>query len=272
LAKIAAQRLASGDGWTVEDVICNAGPSDRPFEEQHNAVRIAIVLSGTFQYRSGNSRDLLTPGSLLLGNCGQSFECSHEHATGDRSLSFGYSRERFEELTQRSSIEFRRHRLPVLRELAPSVARAFAGACSWEEMSVTLAPQVFALASTEERPVREAPRNAEAAVTRLVRAIDRNPMAPFRLQSLARAARLSPFHFLRTFQRITGVTPHQYLLRSRLRAAAVRLHGNAAKVIDVALDAGFGDVSNFNRAFRAEFGVSPRAYRERAGILEAVSV
>ncbi|MGE5813314.1 MAG: helix-turn-helix domain-containing protein, partial [Acidobacteriota bacterium] len=37
-----------------------------------------------------------------------------------------------------------------------------------------------------------------------------------------------------------------------------------AKIVDVALDSGFGDVSNFNRAFRAEFGVSPRTYRRRA--------
>jgi methylphosphotriester-DNA--protein-cysteine methyltransferase len=35
--------------------------------------------------------------------------------------------------------------------------------------------------------------------------------------------------------------------------------------LDVALDSGFGDLSNFNRAVRAEFGVSPRAYRRRAG-------
>jgi AraC family transcriptional regulator len=35
-----------------------------------------------------------------------------------------------------------------------------------------------------------------------------------------------------------------------------------ARILDVALDAGFGDVSNFNRAFRAEFGVSPRFYRQ----------
>jgi len=36
-------------------------------------------------------------------------------------------------------------------------------------------------------------------------------------------------------------------------------------LLDVACDSGFGDVSNFNRAFRAEFGVSPRAYRTQAG-------
>ena len=81
------------------------------------------------------------------------------------------------------------------------------------------------------------------------------------LGSLAREAGLSPYHFLRTFQRLTGVTPHQYVLRARLREAAMRLAVEHARVIDIALDCGFGDVSNFNRAFRAEFGVSPRVYR-----------
>jgi len=34
-----------------------------------------------------------------------------------------------------------------------------------------------------------------------------------------------------------------------------------AKILDIALDSGFADLSNFNRAFRTEFGLSPRAYR-----------
>jgi AraC-like DNA-binding protein len=44
----------------------------------------------------------------------------------------------------------------------------------------------------------------------------------------------------------------------------MRLRIEPAKVLDIALDCGFGDVSNFNRAFRAEFGVSPRAWRSAA--------
>jgi AraC family transcriptional regulator len=71
------------------------------------------------------------------------------------------------------------------------------------------------------------------------------------------------YHFLRTFERLTGVTPHQYLVRARLREAAIRLSAGPDRILDIALDCGFGDVSNFNRAFRAEFGVNPRAYRAR---------
>jgi AraC-like DNA-binding protein len=98
-------------------------------------------------------------------------------------------------------------------------------------------------------------------VARAVRAIDNDPALPHDLEGLAKMARLSPYHFLRTFRQTTGLTPHKYVLRARLRSAAVRLASGAERVLDIALESGFGDVSNFNRAFRAEFGVSPRAWR-----------
>ena len=100
-------------------------------------------------------------------------------------------------------------------------------------------------------------------MTRAVRIIDRHPSTDLTLEGLAREAGLSRYHFLRTFEHITGVTPHQYVRRARLREAATRLISETAAVLDVALDCGFGDVSNFNRAFRTEFGMNPRAYRAR---------
>ncbi len=93
--------------------------------------------------------------------------------------------------------------------------------------------------------------------------IERHSNVALNLRQLAREAHLSPYHFLRTFQRVAGVTPHQYVQRVRLREAALRVlapQPQRAKILDVAFDCGFEDVSNFNRAFRAEFGVSPRKY------------
>jgi AraC-like DNA-binding protein len=120
------------------------------------------------------------------------------------------------------------------------------------------------LAARQSSDQTALPLNAEARVTRIVRAIEARPDANLSLASLARDSGLSPYHFLRTFERLTGVTPHQFVLRARLREAAMRLvtePRKVRKVIDVALDSGFGDVSNFNRAFRAEFGVTPLEYR-----------
>ena len=263
--------VARGDGWTVADVMCTCGPRDRPFEEQHTSHSIAIVLAGSFQYRSPAGRELMTPGSLMLGNRGQCFECSHEHGQGDRCVSFWYEPDYFETVATSAirrghRCDFTLARLPPLRPLAAVVARAAAGVIdprdvAWEELSVELAAQAMSLAGGASSDEGRVLPNAEARVTRAIRMIERQPDAALTLGSLARAAGLSPYHFLRTFERLTGITPHQYVLRARLREAAMRLAADADKVLDIALECGFGDVSNFNRAFRREFGVTPRVYR-----------
>jgi AraC family transcriptional regulator len=265
--------LARGDAWTVEDVICTSGPADRAFEEQHSQVSIAIVVAGTFQYRSTTGRALMTPGSLLLGNAGHCFECGHEHGSGDRCIAFRYAPEYVERIAvdvgaSAGTLDFRSPRLPPVRESTPVVAQAWAGLIgsadvSWEEIGLRLAARVARLAGRTFRAPASVPANAVSRVTSSVRAIERQPSARITLRDLAADVGLSPYHFLRTFERLTGLTPHQYVRRARLRGAAVRLALEPAKVIDIAFESGFGDVSNFNRAFRTEFGVSPRTYRER---------
>jgi AraC-like DNA-binding protein len=287
----AARMLAKGDGWSVADVVCTSGPRDRVFEEQHTCACIVIVAAGSFQYRaqsrSGSDRELMTPGSLLLGSAGQCYECGHQHGAGDRCLSFWYAPDYFERLTADAGatgkLDFPVLRVPPLRALSPVVTRALAGlvrqsSCSaanegreripaqsdapWEELSVKLAVQTLqVLGGLSSNPV-SAPPSAVARVTRAVRRIDRDPNSGLTLGTLAREAGLSAFHFLRTFESLTGLTPHQYVLRARLREAATRLASEPAKVLDIAMDCGFGDVSNFNRAFRTEFGVSPRVFRK----------
>lgn len=115
------------------------------------------------------------------------------------------------------------------------------------------------------RPSGRPGRPFEMRHSRIVRTIERHPDCELTLEKFVRNCGLSPYHFLRTFERVGGLTPHRYILRTRLREAAVRLVAGPAKVSDVALDCGFGGVSNFNRAFRSEFGASPREYRRRGG-------
>jgi AraC-like DNA-binding protein len=279
-----AHTLARGEGWQAEDLVCTSGPQDRPFEEQHDDVSIAIVVAGSFQYRGGlrhnqaPSCELMTPGSLLLGNPGQSFECGHAHGKGDRCVSFHYSPDNFERIAADAGVApgsrtFPILRLPPLRALSPLIAQVCAGlgrpsspdsAIAWQELSVRLAAQAIQLASGISSKANTTPAAAASRVTRVVRAIERYPYTRLTLNKLAHEAKLSPYHFLRTFEQLTGVTPHQYILRARLREAAIRVAEEPAKIVEIALDCGFGDVSNFNRAFRAEFGLSPRAFRRQA--------
>jgi AraC-like DNA-binding protein len=135
---------------------------------------------------------------------------------------------------------------------------------SWEEIAVELAILALELSGQSSRVTNSGA--AEWRVTKAVRMIESRQPAEHDLPSLAREARLSRYHFLRTFRQLTGLTPHQYVLRSRLRHAATRLLTEPTRVLDVALDSGFGDVSNFNHAFRAEFGMSPRQFRSDRAI------
>jgi AraC family transcriptional regulator len=273
--RVEARLLAKGEGWTVEDVMCSCGPHDRPYDEQHEHVAIAIVTSGTFQYRGSgsNGREMMTPGSLLLGGPGQCFECGHEHGVGDRCLSFRFTPEYFDAITAGTGARgatrtFRSLRLPPVRTLSPVIADACAALAgsidvAWDELGIRLAARAVQVDGDVEPDRSAISPAAIARVTRSARMIEEQPMADLPLVRLAKEARLSPFHFLRLFESLTGATPHQYVLRTRLRVAVTRLATESSKILDVALDAGFGDVSNFNRAFRAEFGVTPTVYRRR---------
>jgi AraC-like DNA-binding protein len=92
--------------------------------------------------------------------------------------------------------------------------------------------------------------------------IDAHSHRQIDLEDAAGQADISPFHFLRLFSSVLGVTPHQYLVRSRLRHAARRLADDDSSITDIAYDVGFGDLSNFVRTFHRAARVSPLRFRQ----------
>jgi AraC family transcriptional regulator len=260
--------IAAGDGWRVVDVVCTSGPGDRPYEERQLSASISLVLSGTFVYRSERGASLMSPGALLLGNQGDAFECSHRHGEGDRCLSFQFDEELFGRVAHdvgAAGFAFDDDRLPPRRALAALTARAATATVrpdSFEEIALELAGAVIQAAPGPRRDALPPARDPDR-IARVLRDLEAHVAEPHPLADLARAAGLSRYHFLRTFKRVTGVTPHQWLLRARLRAAAERLATTREPVTEIALDVGFADLSNFVRTFRAEFRTSPRRYRAR---------
>src|SRR5215475_894900 len=120
--------LGSSEGWRVYDVRCTSGPQDRPFEERHSGVCIALVTSGTFTYRTTQGTAVLAPGAALLGNSGHCFECGHEHGVGDRCLSFDLAPEFVESVVSEvpgvRRTDFALPSLPPVSALIPMVAEA----------------------------------------------------------------------------------------------------------------------------------------------------
>jgi AraC family transcriptional regulator len=251
----------------VTDFRCDAGPHSRPFPEQHHAFSIAYVRAGSFSYACQGHRWELVPGSILVGHPGDEYVCTHEHVCGDECLSFSMTPELVEDLQGLQT--WRSQALPPLPEIVVLGELAEAAARHWldvavDEAGMMLASQVATIAGSSSArdgtiPPVDRRRAIEAACW-----IESNAHESIDLGRIAEQAGLSRYHFLRVFKRVLGVTPHQHLIRARVRRASRLLVLGDLPVTDVAFEAGFGDLSNFVRTFSRAAGVSPGAFRKRA--------
>ena len=81
------------------------------------------------------------------------------------------------------------------------------------------------------------------------------------LEEMAKSAGLSTAHFARMFQKSTGETPHQFVLRHRIERAKEMLRSAEARVLDVALACGFKTQAHFTRVFHRTWGIPPAQYQ-----------
>jgi AraC family transcriptional regulator len=264
---LSVTQLQSGP-ISVRDVRCSAGPDARPFAELHRGYSLAYVRKGSFGYRARGQHHELVAGSLLIGKPGDEFMCTHDHhLCGDECLAFHLSPEVVELVGGHGA--WRSGGLPplpglmVLGELAQSVAEKRSDV-GLDEAGLYLAARFVQVASgckpaRQKTTASDRRRAVEAAIW-----ISTHSERDIHLDQAAGRAGLSPFHFLRLFSRVLGVSPHQYLVRSRLRHAAQLLTSSEQPVTDVALDVGFADLSNFVRTFHRAAGMSPGAFRKAA--------
>ncbi|MER9137721.1 AraC family transcriptional regulator [Mesorhizobium sp. M0830] len=273
--------LASGPGWQVSDVICTASAGDRPFEEAHRDFCVAAVTSGTFRYRAQQGTAMLAPGALLLGNPGTCYECGHEHGSGDRCLSFHFGPVYMERIAAgvpgARKLAFEAPRLPPLPVLASlfaeaETAREMADTNAFEELGLRIAGAAVAKVCGPT-PVRRTPsRRDQKRVAEAVRRIELDADRPVSLSALADETATSPYHFLRVFGQVVGMTPYQFLLKTRLHRAAMRLRMSDDAVSAIAFEAGFNDLSTFNRRFRRIMGETPGHYRACRGAFRDIRV
>jgi AraC family transcriptional regulator len=225
------------------------------------------VKQGTFQYRTSYGRATLAPGALLLGDAGQCFECSHEHGIGDRCLSFHFAPDYFKRIVadvRGARLPFTVPRFAPSESLIPLLVAADPAphdAMELEEIALRLAGLVATRLSRTATSAATPSRHNERRMSEAVRRLEADPETPTTLTALARNCGMSPYHFLRTFRSVVGITPHQFVLAQRLRRAAVRLRESDEPISRIVFDAGFNDLSTFNRRFRRVMGATPTAFR-----------
>lgn len=84
------------------------------------------------------------------------------------------------------------------------------------------------------------------------------------VKRIAQEVAISPYHFIRQFEAVFGVTPHQFRIQSRLHQARLLLARGERSVTEICMEVGFSSLGTFSDLFTRRFGVAPSAYKRRA--------
>lgn len=98
------------------------------------------------------------------------------------------------------------------------------------------------------------------AVQRMQDYIEKHLCEKISFANIASSSLFSPWYARRLFIEYTGLTPADYIRKLRLQKSVLQLRDNKTKILDVALDLGFGSVDGYQRLFKREFGCNPKEY------------
>lgn len=254
-----------------------------------SALSIKAVLAGSVIWETGRQRYVVRENSYLVVNRGQPYTFTIDSAAPSTTLSVFFQHGLVEEvhraLTQpdselldspnaspSASLIFRQRLEPepsgvlaALRSLHAAKARGQISTTATEEAFLRIARALVrefphaeeaashfsaVRASTREELLRRVLRGRDFLLSRMDESVS--------IADAARAACMSPYHFLRTFRTAFRLTPHQFLTTQRLSRARTLLRGGKHTVTDVCLESGFQSLGSFSSLFRRHFGVSPQ--------------
>ncbi len=242
--------------------------SDRTFvRHMHEHFGIGLLVRGAQRSASGRGQVEATAGDLISVNPAE----VHDGApigNGTRRWQMLYFdppliAQAFKDMANDGGICAQEFAYPVLprpraaelfRTLYQAVAQAeeFGDHLKIEETLALLLEHLL----DRSMPVSSLP---EVAANRAKALIDDDPQSSMSLALLAREADLSRFQLVRAFTRLTGLTPHAYLLQRRIHRAR-QLIAAGMPLADASLASGFADQSHMTRCFVRSFGFSPDMY------------
>jgi AraC-like DNA-binding protein len=244
-------------------VFRHAGDHRDPAEERFVAPSILFTAAGAWGFRSSTVAGTADAGHALLAGAGVDYACRHdERRPVDRTLDVTFDPAI---RLDRSFVDVATL-VPVTPELHGARTRLLAAALAVDEVAglrfdlaaADLVRTVFATGIGERAGRVDFEADVVDAALAHIRA---NLADDLDLATLASAAALSPFHFARLFRRRVGEPPVRHVRRLRLERAAQLLRETNGTVTEIALDAGFGSLSNFVTLFRGAFGLSPDRWR-----------
>lgn len=157
---------------------------------------------------------------------------------------------------------------PLLREMVQRLDTGCDETLWYEEKQRILLARLLMRHQVTFARIRQLPAAKNETKQSLARRIQRSVDVihecydrPLTLESLSREAFMSPYHFLRSFKYLHGVTPSQYLRRKRAEVSMHLLKHTDKPISGIAAEVGFADRSAFHRAFKRHAGLTPDEFR-----------
>lgn len=287
---LAARLLHESSLVRLYDYVCTAAAGGPAREEQCASSDIVLMRHGAFCRHRGRHTSLVDVNEVAFFSRGSASRVSHPGSCGDRGTELVVAPRVLLDIVREydPSVDehpdrlfpflagpcnadvFARHRALVMQlEASHGEGGEFPEPLWIDAIALQLAADVLG-AAFERHGGRPAPPGPETKVDHEGRVEAAKGYLATRLgervtlDEVAAAVNASPFHFARMFQRHTGVSPHRYLVRLRLRAAFERIVDTRDELAAIALDAGFSTHSHFTESFRREFGSTPSVVRRAA--------
>jgi AraC family transcriptional regulator len=243
---------------------CAGDPAAPPKDWVYAAPAIGFVLSGWFDYCVEDRAVFAAPGAVVLGNTGERFRVRHHDTRGNRRAFATLPQDLLAEVANAEQLDSACFTSTAIAP-SPSTTRmlgwlrtAKRGGAEAQEAAYALARAALRAPATQRKHVSARSR---ARVHTAARYIDTNFAAPCALNTISEIAQLSRYELVRAFTAVLGQSPNQYLINTRIRAAASQLEQTATPIAQVALEVGFNDLSYFYACFRTAFGCTPLQWR-----------
>jgi AraC-like DNA-binding protein len=241
----------------------------------HDCYTIGVNEAGWGTFDCRRAKQIAAPGCLNLIGPGE----THTGAAGD-TTGWSYGDFYIEPALMRSlaadagfdgTPEFRAAAVEDA-DLARALRRTFdllvAGRSSRLEQECVLIAAIRQLCErhTDLRVSSEPHSNSAGPIGRIRDYLQAHWPEDVSIAALAALGGWSPYHTIRTFHRVTGITPHAYQTVVRVNRVKELLR-RGISLADAAATCGFCDQSHMHRAFRGMAGVTPGAYRRQTAVL-----
>jgi AraC family transcriptional regulator len=272
-------RLTSSLGLGWKNIVVErhlVKPGEKPaLTVSHHVVNLASGSKVAYGERRSRSGQFIAyskpPGTLLFYSEG-SLPVIHQKTETELivcALDPAFVRQVAEELADGSTvnlqqpIEFRDESAAKLIRLLEMEAASGAPSNSLyvDYLAHALTLRLLSSKTTKEDQQTSRNRLPIPCLRRVVERMEADLTADLNLKVLATESGYSRNHFLRMFRAATGFTPHQYLIRLRIKKAQTLMTNRSLGLIDIALTSGFSSHAHLSRVFRQIVGSTPSEYR-----------